>query len=641
MTPTPAAPPRTWALDAFDAASAEEAQAVLDGLYEHAPWIAERAVARRPCATLAQLKWTLAEVVREAGRDRQLALLRAQPEFGKAAAADHPAAAVGADAFDPKRLPPAGQARLRELNAAYHRRFDWPFVLALRGPRGSGLSAAEVLDTFERRAAGDEEFEFAECLRQLHRAAELRLDERFGFVPARGEQLWDWAEALAAHRDEGATGLTVTYGSAAHRAVAGQIEAWMRDCGFDEVSIDAVGNVVGVYRASDEPGWAAHAGMRLLAGSHYDTVRNAGRFDGRLGILVPMLAVRGLQRAGRRLPYGIEVVAFAEEEGQRFPVSFLGSDVLAGRFDAAWLEQTDSEGTTLADAMRAAGLPGDAEAIGALARDASRYLGFVEVHIEQGPVLDECGVALGVVTSINGAVRFLGEMTGRAGHAGTTPMDRRRDAAMAAAELGLYAERRAAEVEGVVATMGILEVPDGSVNVVPGRCRYSLDIRAASDDARDECVADVLQEIESICERRGVARRIEETMRAAAAPCAPAWQERWMRAVGRTGLPVVRLASGAGHDAMRLHEVMPQGMLFVRCGNGGISHNPLETVTADDAELAVEAFSALLDQLAEDLPAGRFATGAPAPVAGGDADADAGAGTTSASGAADLPGAGR
>ncbi len=250
------------------------------------------------------------------------------------------------------------------------------------------------------------------------------------------------------------------------------------------------------------------------------------------------------------------------------------------------------------DAMRAAGLPATLEAIAACKRDPARYLGFVEVHIEQGPVLDALDLPLGVVTSINGGVRYVGEVTGVASHAGTTPMGQRRDAACAVAELALFVEKRAAAVPDVVGTMGMLEVPSGSINVVPGRCQFSLDLRATTDAARDAIEADVLAELARIGVARGLACRVERTMTAAAAPSAPAWQQRWEAAVQSLGLPVFRMPSGAGHDAMKLHEVMPQAMLFVRGGNAGISHNPLETITADDAELCVAAFRQLVDDLA-------------------------------------------
>ena len=441
------------------------------------------------------------------------------------------------------------------------------------------------------------DFELAECLRNIHRIAEIRLDDKFGVVPTLGNLVWDWAEQLAAESDAGYKEqgqLTVTYVTPAHQACALMLQRWMKECGFDDTHIDAVGNVVGIYHGSDPKA------RRLLTGSHYDTVRNGGKYDGRLGILVPMACVRELHRAGRRLPYGFEVVGFAEEEGQRYKATFLGSGALTGHFDPAWLDQTDADGISMRDAMRAAGLPGTLEAIRAMRRNPADYLGFVEAHIEQGPVLNEQGLPLGVVTSINGNARFVGEVIGMASHAGTTPMDRRRDAATAVAELALYLEKRGAAVPNLVATMGLLQVPSGSINVVPGRCQFSLDIRATTNAVRDACIADVLAELKAICARRGLHYRLEETIRAAAAPSAPEWQARWEKAVAATGLPVHRMPSGAGHDAMKLHEVMPQAMLFLRGGNAGISHNPLEEITNDDADLCVRVFQNLLEQLAEE-----------------------------------------
>ncbi len=416
-----------------------------------------------------------------------------------------------------------------------------------------------------------------------------------------GDAILARADELARHSDSApaltpaARPLTVTYLTPAHRACAAQLLQWMRDDGFDEAGIDAVGNVVGVYRGTDP------SARRLLTGSHYDTVRNAGRYDGRLGIFVPMACVRELVRRGRRLPFDLEVVGFAEEEGQRFAASFLGSSALAGRFDPRWLDLRDADGISMRQVIADAGH--DVDAIPALARDPSRYVGFIEVHIEQGPVLVGRGVPLGIVTSINGSVRFTGEMLGTACHAGTTPMDRRRDAATGVAELALFVERRAASVPDVVGTVGMLHVPGGSINVVPGRCRFSLDLRAPSDVARDALVADVLAELSAIVARRGLTYSLVETMRAGAAPSDARLQQRWERAVAAASQPVFRLLpSGAGHDAMKLHEAMPQAMLFVRGGNDGISHNPLETISAADAQLAVEAFQHFLAQLADDTP---------------------------------------
>ena len=589
---------RPLTLDRLNASSHTDFVALLAGTYEHSPWVAERAWPRGPFRSLAQLKRALVEVVTEAGHDDQLALLRSHPELaGKAMAtgtltreSSREQGTAGLTACTPAEL-----ATIARLNAAYRDRFGFPFMLAVRGPRGDGLSKAAIIATFERRLEHHPDFEFAEGLRNVHRVAELRLDDRFDAPPLLGRQAWDCAELLALHSDRGfaeSGQLTVTYLTDAHRACAAQIVAWMRECGFDRVSIDAVGNVVGVYDA------AVPDAKTLLTGSHYDTVRNGGKYDGRLGIFVPMIVVRELHRAGRRLPYAIEVVGFAEEEGQRYKATFLGSGALVGQFDASWFAQRDADGVTMQDAMGHAGLPATRTAIAALKRDPRRYLAFVEVHIEQGPVLNGLGLPLGVVTSINGGRRFAGEVRGMASHAGTTPMGTRRDAAAAVAELAVFLEKRAAAAPNLVGTMGMLAVPNGSTNVVPGRCEFTLDIRATTDPVRDACVADVIGEAEAICARRGVTLSLEETMKVAASPSAPEWQARWERAVASLGLPVHRMPSGAGHDAMKLGELLPQAMLFVRGENAGISHNPLESTTADDMQLAVEAFLHVLDQLA-------------------------------------------
>ena len=587
----------TLTLEQLNAAPAAEFSATLAGTYEHSPWIIERAAALRPFSSLAHLKFALVGVVRDAGREAQLALIRAHPELaGKAmvaktmtAESTHEQGKAGLSDCTPEEF-----AKVTKLNADYNAKFGFPFVLAVRGPRGLGLSREEIIATFERRLDNHADYELDECLRNIHRIAELRLDDKLGHVPELGNRVLDWAEALAAHSDPGfgeRGQLTVTYLTDAHRAAAGQLAQWMRDdCGFDEVGIDAVGNVVGLYHGLDRKA------RRLLTGSHYDTVRNGGKYDGRLGILVPMACVRELYRAGRRLPFDVEVVGFAEEEGQRYKAVFLGSGALTGHFDSKWLDQKDADGVTMREAMVHAGLPVDR--IAQLARDPSRYSAFVEVHIEQGPVLNELDLPLGIVTSINGSVRYVGEVIGMASHAGTTPMDRRHDAAAAVAELILYVEKRAASVRDVVGTVGMLEVPGGSINVIPGRCKFSLDLRATTNQARDACVSDVLAELRRICERRGVSFTVEETVRADAAPSAPAWQKRWERAVEQLGLPVHRLPSGAGHDAMKLHEILPQAMLFTRGMNAGISHNPLESITNDDADLTVRAFQRLLDDLA-------------------------------------------
>ena len=583
-------------LQQLNEASAEEAMRSLDGVYEHSPWIAQRALAARPFRSLAHLKHALVRALAESSADEQIGLIRAHPELAGKAMVSKTLTAESTNEQSKAGLTdctPDEFAKIQHLNADYNAKFGFPFILAVRGPRGTGLAKREIIETFARRLHNHPDFELGEALRNIHRIAEIRLDDKFAADITLGNDVWDWQEQLSVHTDPGYAEkgqLTVTYLTDAHRACAAQISGWMRDVGFDSVHIDAVGNVVGRYEG------ATPDAKTLLTGSHYYTVRNGGKYDGRLGIFVPMACVRELKRQNRRLPFAFEVVGFAEEEGQRYKATFLGSGALIGHFDQRWLDQKDVDGITMREAMQHAGLK--LEDIPKIQRDPARYLGFVEVHIEQGPVLTELDLPLGIVTSINGSVRYVGEVIGMASHAGTTPMDRRRDAAAAVAELILYTEQRAAKDGDSVGTVGMLEVPSGSINVVPGRCKFSLDLRAPNNAQRDALATDVVNALKDICERRGVRYELEETMRAAAAPSAPAWQQRWEKAVDALGIPLFRMPSGAGHDAMKLHEVMPQAMLFVRGINSGISHNPLESSTNDDIQLAVQAFQLLLENLA-------------------------------------------
>jgi allantoate deiminase/N-carbamoyl-L-amino-acid hydrolase len=553
--------------------------AALNGIYEHSPWIAARAAPRRPFATLAALKLALQDVVNEASEDERLSLLRAHPELaGKAAIAGEltqestgEQAASGLNSCSTDEY-----ARLHALNLEYNEKFGFPFILAVKGPTGRGLTRTAIIDTFARRLKNARADEFAEALRQVQRIAEIRLNALLDVEPQLGAQVMDWCEAIGAWSDAG-PGLTCAYLTPAHRRTAAQIAEWMREAGM-ETHIDAVGNVVGRYAARDPDA------KTLMTGSHYDTVRNGGKYDGRLGILLPIAITAQLHARGERLPFHLEVVGFAEEEGVRYRSTFLGSSAITGRFDPALLDARDADGITLRDAILASGQ--DPAAIAAIARKPGDLLGFVEVHIEQGPVLLERGLAVGVVTAIAGSSRYLVELTGVASHAGTTPMGMRRDAAAAAAEIVLLVEQRCSGVPSLVGTVGQLEVPSGSVNVIPGACRLSLDIRAAIDAVRLAAVDDILAGVKQICARRGIEEKLWKIVEAEAAPCAPRLMDALGAAVERAGVPRIDLLSGAGHDAMQMAQVTEVAMLFTRCGNGGISHNPLETMTADDAELA-------------------------------------------------------
>src|SRR5476651_2584736 len=567
--------------------------AQLRGIYEHSPWIPERAAAQRPFANVAALKLALQAAVGAATPDEQLGLIRAHPELaGKAAVSGQlTAESTNEQARSGLHLCSAEEfATLHQLNADYNDKFGFPFILAVKGPDGQGLTRRAVIATFTRRLKNQRADEIAECLRQIKRIAELRLNDLLGVTLDFGPTIMQWCETIGAWSDTDNSAsadfdLTCAYMTPAHRKTAAQLMDWMRDAGMD-VHIDAVGNVVGVYR-SDAPG-----AKTLMTGSHYDTVRNGGKYDGRLGILLPIAIVKHLHQRGEKLPFHFEIVGFAEEEGVRFKSTFLGSNAVTGRFDMALLDQTDADGVSMREALAAAGH--DVDAIPAIARDPADLLAFVEVHIEQGPVLLERGLALGVVTAIAGSSRYLVELTGLASHAGTTPMTMRKDAAAAAAEIVLLVEQRCGLGASLVGTVGQLQVPDGSVNVIPGACKLSLDIRAADDAVRLAAVRDVMDGIAAICARRQVELRMQQVVDASAAPCAP-WLTRQLGdAVQRAGLPRYELLSGAGHDAMAMAAITDVAMLFTRCGNGGISHNPLETMTADDADIAAQV---LLDFL--------------------------------------------
>src|SRR5712691_4603595 len=404
-----------------------------------------------------------------------------------------------------------------------------------------------------------------------------------------GQRIMVLADRLA-QWSEIADGLTCTYLSPAHRSVAAELRGWMRQAGL-VAEIDAIGNVIGRY-AADDPG-----ARTLIIASHYDTVRNAGKYDGRLGVLTALVLVEQLQRLGRKLPFHLDVIAFSEEEGVRFSASFLGSSAVAGRFDHGLLERRDADGHTLVAAMRAAGL--DPAQIPALARRADALMGYLEVHIEQGPVLLEEGLPVGIVSAIAGTVRSMVTITGAAGHAGTVPMARRHDAAAAAAELVLYVEQRCAQAPTLVGTVGRLNVPDGAINIIPGRCELPLDIRAADDATRDAAVSDVAAEIARIAARRGVSIESREVQRTAAVQCSPRLQSVLTEAVARAGVTPRRLPSGAGHDAMMFDGLTDIAMLFVRCGNGGVSHSPREIITAEDADIATRVMLDAVLHLAE------------------------------------------
>lgn len=377
--------------------------------------------------------------------------------------------------------------------------------------------------------------------------------------------------ALISERPDALVRRFVTPEHARANALAGE---WMRAAGM-EVRTDAIGNVIGRYEGATE-GLPA-----LLLGSHLDTVVDAGRYDGMLGVVSAIACVADLKARSIRLPFAVEIVGFADEEGTRYGATLLGSRALAGTFDRTVLERTDADGISMADALARFGL--DPARIQDAARRPEEFLAYVELHIEQGPVLEAEGLAVGCVTAISGASRLAVTVTGMAGHAGTVPMANRRDALAAAAECVLLVEQRGMAEPDLVGTVGRIEVAPGAVNVVPGEARFTVDLRSPANERRATALADLLAGFDAIAQRRGVTIATAKTHDAASTPCAPWLADQIRDAIESEGHALRSLPSGAGHDGMAIAAIADVAMIFVRC-RGGISHNPAEAITPEDAE---------------------------------------------------------
>jgi allantoate deiminase len=370
-----------------------------------------------------------------------------------------------------------------------------------------------------------------------------------------------------------------------HRRAADRVAQWMREAGL-AVSEDALGTVKGRWGQ----------GRRLLIGSHIDTVIDAGMYDGNLGVVAGILAAEHFAKAGRALPFGLDVLAFGDEEGSRFPATLASSSACAGVFDAGTLTLADANGVTLTNALQAYGKnPAD---IAAAAYEPGEALAYAEVHIEQGPVLEAKGQPLGVVTGIVGQHRVRMVVTGEAGHAGTVPMGLRHDALAGAAEMALALEAIAREhpEDGMVGTVGRIEASPGAVNIVPGSVTFTVDLRALTDDLRLAALAKFEVEAKRIAGRRGLFFSMETFHEIATAHCAAALQDALANAITDLGHAPVRLPSGAGHDAQVMTRLCPSAMLFVRC-RGGISHNPAEYASPRDMGLAIAALIRFIERL--------------------------------------------
>jgi hydantoinase/carbamoylase family amidase len=373
--------------------------------------------------------------------------------------------------------------------------------------------------------------------------------------------------------------LTRLFLSPAHRLAALAVGHWMADAGMT-VRRDALANVIGRYEGLTDGAPA------LVIGSHIDTVRDAGWYDGNLGVILGLAAIQNLSVQNRRLPFALEVIAFGDEENLRFPTTLLGSRAMAGKVIRQELDKQDSAGLSVAQELIAFGC--DPEKFTQAAREPSDIIAYIEVHIEQGPVLDNAGLALGVVTAINGATRWRVQLIGTAGHSGTVPMNARRDALAGFAEMAGIVESTAHAHDGLVATIGQISALPGAANVIPGRVNFTVDVRHADDQVRKTGLAELTERFVRIAKRRDLEIAIEPYYESAAAPCDLRLQSAWADTLKRLGLPVHYVPSGAGHDGLAFSGLWPISMLFVRCDRG-ISHNPAESMIKTDAQLALDA----------------------------------------------------
>jgi len=357
------------------------------------------------------------------------------------------------------------------------------------------------------------------------------------------------------------------------------------------VRVDALGNLIGHY-----PGQTPEAPLFLM-GSHVDTVRDAGLYDGPLGVLLALALVKGL--GGQRLPMALEVIAFSEEEGVRYGVPFLGSKAVVGRFETCYLRLKDDRGQTVEEAIRNFGL--DPARIPQAAYEPARVRGYLEFHIEQGPVLEALGSPLGIVEAIVGQSRLEVAFRGKAGHAGTTPMHLRRDALAGAAEWMTLVEREARAESGLVATVGLISALPGAANVIPGEVRMSLDVRHQYDEVRSLAVAHLVTRAQQVAQRRGLELAYQILYEQPAVPCDPSLNEQLEQATQALGFPVHRLVSGAGHDAMILASLCPSTMLFLRSPEG-LSHHPEESVWPEDVRAAIQVGLDFLERVAGSAP---------------------------------------
>ena len=584
-------------IDKVNSLGAEDFLLAFGDVAEHAPWVAEKAMADRPFADRRAMTETFIDAVFDAGEPEKLALIRGHPDLagraaidgGLAEASKREQSGAGLD-----RLTAEEFARFTALNNAYRKNFDFPFILAVKGIDKHG-----ILRSFEDRLDNDSETEFFNAIRQIVQIVAFRIEERVSwsqFDPNPiGERALTMIEALASI-SAGSDQLTRLYLTPEHKRASVLVGEWMKQAGLS-VHMDAAASMHGFLPAGRA---GFRSAKRLLIASHIDTVVDGGRYDGSLGVVAGILAIEELRARGIALPFGLEIIAFGDEEGVRFPKTLIGSSAISGMIEPSILEITDHTGETLREALLE--FDCDPTALHSEAYSSEEIIGYLEVHIEQGPVLDQSDEPLGVVTAIAAQSRHRIRVSGEAGHAGTVPMALRRDALAGAAEIISTVEALAhsGHKDNLVATVGEVSISPGAVNVIPGEALLSLDVRAKSDEARARTVENLRERLHQIGARRGVVIGFETVHEKSVVVCAP-----WLRAAISSAIEQFggrnpqELMSGAGHDGLAMAYLTDIGMIFVRC-RSGISHNPLEHVSVPDMGYAVEALIRTILEIARE-----------------------------------------
>ena len=406
-----------------------------------------------------------------------------------------------------------------------------------------------------------------------------------------GQELWNRLEELGKFSEEG-PGLTRRPFTPEHVQANALICEWMEKAGL-EIHLDPAGTLIG-----RKPG--PEGCKTFLLGSHQDSIKNGGKYDGMLGIALPIYVLELMKDTS--LPYTIEVLAFADEEGVRFPTALMGPRVLAGTFDEANLLLTDKDGISLQDALT--GFGGDPQSLKATQRDPNSIMGYLEVHIEQGPVLEDAGKAVGIVTAICGIERWTVTLTGQAAHAGTTPMELRKDSFAGAAEIALMIEDICRKTENVVGVVGHLNITPNVVNAIPGSTDFSVELRASNDDMRAKTGEYITKNIKEIAAKRNLGNTIKKTYAQKAVPCDDALSDILETSVSIVDTSPMRLMSGATHDASAMSDLCPISMLFMRCTHG-LSHHPDEAISAEDCSIALEVVKRLFTKLQTFDPEGQ------------------------------------